>query len=290
MSTAQAASALAADARSLDQLRSTAKSDPQGALRQAAAQFETVFMNMLLKSMRDALPHEDPLASEASRTYTGMLDQQMAQGLSGKGLGLAELMVKQLSRNQTAPAANGAAEQGLLKKLDAATKGAGSEAQAGGAAGGAREFVRRNLDHAIEAQKSSGIPAHYILGQAALESGWGKHEIRGADGKGTHNLFGIKAGPGWKGATADVLTTEYINGTPRKVVEKFRAYDSYAAAFQDYAKLLSGNPRYAKAIEQSSDVAQFARQIQSAGYATDPNYAQKLTRVINQTLSMRGVA
>lgn len=298
MSTAQAATSLAADARSLDQLRRTAKADPQGALRQAATQFETVFMNMLLKSMRDALPNEDPLASDASRTYTGMLDQQFAQGLSGKGLGLAELMVKQLSRNQVGPAANGTTEgttagvttQGLIRKLDAATQGAQSGAPAGGAASGARDFVRRNLDHAIEAQKSSGIPAHFILGQAALESGWGKHEIRGADGQGTHNLFGIKAGAGWKGATAEVLTTEYVNGTPRKVVEKFRAYDSYAAAFQDYAKLLAGNPRYAKAVEQSGDAAQFARQIQMAGYATDPQYAQKLTRVINQTLSMRGVA
>lgn len=298
----QASSSLAADARSLNELKRSAKANPDEALKKAATQFEAVFMNMLMKSMREALPHEDPMASESTRMFTGMLDQQYAQSFAGKGggkgLGLADLMVKQLSKNQAAasPAAAGAGSLGRLKeKFDAATRDAGAAASpvAAGAApkaGNAQDFIRRNMDNAIEAQKSSGIPAHFILGQAALESGWGKREIKSADGTPSHNLFGIKASRDWKGATTSVTTTEYVNGVAHKVVEKFRAYESYAEGFKDYANLMAKNPRYAKAVGEQRDAAAFARNIQAAGYATDPLYAQKLTRVINQTLSMQGMA
>ncbi|MFM9968775.1 MAG: flagellar assembly peptidoglycan hydrolase FlgJ [Burkholderiales bacterium] len=302
---AQAASSLAADARSLNELKRGAKTNPDQALRQAAAQFEAVFMNMLMKSMRESLPQNDPLNTESTRMFTGMLDQQYAQGLSGKGagkgLGLAEMMVKQLSKNQVAPAgvvtgvnpAHGMTPGGLKAKLESATRDAGLAPQVKGMPAnpaGPQDFIRRNLDSAIEAQKSSGIPAHFILGQAALESGWGKREIRAADGTSAHNLFGIKATRDWKGATASVTTTEYIGGVPRKVVEKFRAYESYAEGFRDYANLMAKNPRYAQVIGEQRDAASFAKSMQAAGYATDPLYAQKLTRVINQTLSMQGVA
>ena len=297
------ASSLAVDARSLNELKRNAKSNPDQALRQAAAQFEAVFMNMLMKSMREALPQDDPLNTESTRMYTGMLDQQYAQNLSGKGLGLAEAMVKQLSKNQSAASQgvaprsattpDAASIQGLREKLDAATRDAAAvrpQPGAASASGGAQDFIRRNIDNAMEAQKTSGIPAHFILGQAALESGWGKREIRSADGANSHNLFGIKASGDWKGATASVMTTEYVNGAPRKVVEKFRAYESYAEGFRDYANLLAKNPRYSRVVGEQRDAAAFARNIQAAGYATDPLYAQKLTRVINQTLSMQGVA
>jgi flagellar protein FlgJ len=289
------ASNLAADARSLEELKRSAKSNPDAAIKKAASQFEAVFMNMLLKSMREALPNSDPLASEGTRMMSGMLDQQYAQNLSGKGLGLAELMVKQLTRNQSAASPRDAQPVGLLNKLNAANVEAGVSAAKAGpaaapAAGAAQDFVRRNLGNALEAQKESGIPAHFILGQAALESGWGKREIRAADGSPSHNLFGIKASRDWKGATASATTTEYVDGVAKKTVEKFRAYGSYAEAFRDYAKLLAGNPRYAAAVGEQRDAAAFARNIQAAGYATDPLYAQKLTRVIQQTMAMQGVA
>ena len=121
---------------------------------------------------------------------------------------------------------------------------------------------------------------------AALETGWGRHEIVGADGTRSYNLFGIKAGPGWSGATVDVTTTEYVNGAAQKLVQKFRAYGSYAESFHDYAKLIGSNPRYAEVLRQGQDAAGFARGLQQAGYATDPAYAAKLTRVINHTLAM----
>jgi flagellar protein FlgJ len=143
-------------------------------------------------------------------------------------------------------------------------------------------FVQRLLQHAQAASASTGIPARFMLGQAALETGWGKAEIRGADGQNSHNLFGIKAGASWKGQTVDIVTTEYVNGKPQKQVESFRAYDSYADSFRDYANLLRGNARYQNVIAQGQDAAGFAQGLQQAGYATDPNYAQKLMSVIRQ--------
>jgi flagellar protein FlgJ len=143
-------------------------------------------------------------------------------------------------------------------------------------------FVQRLLPHAREASASTGIPAQFMMGQAALETGWGRAEIRGPDGQNSHNLFGIKAGASWKGQTVDVVTTEYVDGKPRKQVESFRAYDSYADSFRDYASMLRNNARYQNVIGQGHDAAGFAQGLQQAGYATDPNYAQKLMSVIKQ--------
>ena len=135
------------------------------------------------------------------------------------------------------------------------------------------------------------MPAQFILGQAALESGWGKREIAGKGGDPSHNLFGIKAGKGWTGKTVDVMTTEYVNGKAQKLVQKFRAYDSYADAFGDWAKLIGNNPRYAKVLEAGREsAAQFAQGLQQAGYATDPLYAAKLTKVINHQLMKQAFA
>ena len=138
----------------------------------------------------------------------------------------------------------------------------------------------RMKEHALEASNATGIPARFLLGQAALESGWGKHEIRAADGSQSFNLFGIKAGRNWKGPTVEVMTTEYVDGAPRKLLQKFRAYASYTEAFQDYAALMQGNRRYAAVLKQS-DGAGFAQGLQRAGYATDPRYADKLTSILN---------
>lgn len=282
--------ALATDTRSLDALRAQAKKDPDKALKAAATQFEALFMQMLLKSMRDATPQFDPAASDAGRTYTAMLDQQLSSTLSGKGLGLADVMVKQLSRAQQpqggkfVPEAKAVPTVGL-EKLRKAT----SAAQVDGAA--PQKFVDAMLPEAMEASKATGVPARFILGQAALESGWGKAEIRAADGAPSHNLFGIKAGPGWTGKTTSVTTTEYVNGVARKQVEKFRAYDSYAEGFSDYARLIANNPRYAAAVKPGNDAAGFAQGLARGGYATDPAYAAKLTRVINSNLfAQRGLA
>jgi Muramidase (flagellum-specific) len=126
-------------------------------------------------------------------------------------------------------------------------------------------FVQKLLPHARAASASSGIPASFMMGQAALETGWGRSEIRGADGQNSHNLFGIKAGGSWKGRTVDIVTTEYVNGKPQKQVDTFRAYDSYADAFRDYANLLRGNARYQNAIAQGQDAAGFAQGLAAGG-------------------------
>lgn len=283
----------ALDANGLESLKRQARNGGDGqkqALRQAAQQFEAVFMNMLMKSMRDTLPKDGMLDSEASKSYTGMFDQQIAQKLSEKGTGLADMIVKALDRKTVDPATltvtPKATQASTLDKLRSATAAAGAAGAAEGVrepGAAARDFVRTRWNDARQAAESTGVPAQFILGQAALESGWGRKEIRNPDGSSSHNLFGVKAGASWKGATVEAVTTEYVGGVARRTTEKFRAYSSYAEGFADYAKLIGSNPRYAATLK-SADAAQFAQSLQQAGYATDPHYARKLTATIQQTL------
>jgi flagellar protein FlgJ len=148
-------------------------------------------------------------------------------------------------------------------------------------------FVDQHSDAAAAVARESGIPASFMIGQAGHETGWGRSEIRHADGTPSHNLFGIKATDSWKGKVAEITTTEYVNGEARKVTAKFRAYDSYADSFRDYARLLGNSPRYEGVMDQLGSVQGFATGLQKAGYATDPNYAGKLSRAINTTLSLQ---
>ena len=280
---------LAADSQSLEALRAQAKQAPDKALVSAAKQFEAVFMNMLLKSMRDATPQEGMFDSEQTKMFTSMLDQQLTQSMGGsRGIGLADMMVKQLSRNAGYTEQAAATPEPSIKPAVLAAPLVTQAARASGAVPSAysenaqQEFVQRMLPHATLASRETGLPAHQMIGQAALESGWGRREIRMADGSNSYNLFGIKAGANWNGKVAEVKTTEYHNGVASKPVEKFRAYDSYADSFRDYAKLLSDNPRYAKVLEQGESAQGFARALQNAGYATDPKYADKLVQVIGR--------
>jgi flagellar protein FlgJ len=144
--------------------------------------------------------------------------------------------------------------------------------------------------HAVEAAKSTGLPAHFIIGQAALESGWGSREIKSAGGAPSHNLFGVKAGRSWDGDVAAAKTSEFVSGVKEKVVDKFRSYSSYAEAFKDYANLLKNNPRFSKVLEAGNDPAAFAQGLQRAGYATDPAYASKLTRIITSSVMRQGLS
>jgi flagellar protein FlgJ len=146
-------------------------------------------------------------------------------------------------------------------------------------------FLAKYMPAARRAEEATGIPAVYILGQAALESGWGKHEIRSADGQRSHNLFGVKA-TGWSGRVAETRTTEYTDGKAERVSAKFRAYDSYEDAFEDYARMLSTNPRYTNALKGSRSAEQFAQGLQRAGYATDPRYAEKLSSTIRRAMKV----
>lgn len=282
-------SRLAIDARDLNQLKIGAQNNRPEALKTVAQQFESVLMNMMLKSMREAGGESDnPFDSEQSRMYTGMLDQQLTQKLGSKGIGLADALYKQMLRSSApiTPADDipvntsvpGAVSQYLqqAEPVDAPISASGKVV----------DFKNKMLTHAEEASQQTGIPAEFMIGQAALESGWGKHEIRGAGGEASHNLFGIKASGNWKGKTVDAVTTEYVAGVPHRRIEKFRAYDNYGDAFKDYAKTLSDHPRYSQVIASAKDIHAFAHGLQRAGYATDPQYAAKLVKVIRQTMSV----
>ena len=398
-------STLATDARSLNALRRQAGSDPKSAVRAAAGQFESVFMGQMLKAMREAVPKSGMWDGPGNSTYTDMLDQQLAQTLSGRPGGLADVIARQLTRQmgsampaavadepagaagaaenpfgdrfptRVAPAASGASsapsQPAMLPPLplrapatgassgtpaatssDAmirqalaafvATGGAPTRSSGAGPAPGhagwpgtatpptgallpvrasgqvlaaqsaqARwvdaagsvsspakpdvsqlsgpqaDFVRKVWPHALLAEKSTGVPAAFIVGQAALESGWGKHEIRNSQGGSSFNLFGIKANASWRGDSAAASTTEYVAGQPVRQVERFRAYGSYGEAFQDWAGMMARSPRYSKVIESGGSVQAFAANMQRAGYATDPAYGAKLEKVIQKTLSLQ---
>lgn len=297
------------DVQSSQDLRNQFAKNPQEGLKAAAQQFETLFLQQVIKSMRDATPQDGLMNSEQSRFYTGLLDQQMAQNIAGngKGLGFARLIEQQLGRNMLngdgasnlAAPANAAGNNLPLNAPDSrhlqyvpvpgklptsaaypatsATTGTASTAEVPASS---KEFVNRVWPQAVEASRSTGIPPQFVVAHAALESGWGRSEIRRADGSTSHNLFGIKAGKNWSGPTVDAVTTEYVDGQPQQSVERFRAYASYDEAFRDYAGLLRSNPRYSGVIG-SQDGAEFAKGLQRAGYATDPAYADKLSRIIN---------
>lgn len=280
------AGGLALDTQSLASLRVQAKQSPDKALKAASQQFESVFLNMMLKSMREASPQGGLFDNEQTKMFTGMLDQQLAQNMANKGIGLADIMVKQLSHTlgkaaPATPAANTNLPAGKRASLTGAP-GAMSAVPSAYNAKFQQDFVDRMLPSAMQAGQATGVPAQLMMGQAALESGWGKHEIRMADGSNSYNLFGIKAGAGWTGKVAQVTTTEYQNGVPTKQVASFRAYTSYAEAFRDYAQMLSSNPRYAPVLQQGGNAAGMAQAIQQAGYATDPNYADKLVQVMGK--------
>ena len=281
----KAAQSLALDSQSLDGLRLQAKQEPDRALKLAAKQFETVFMNMMMKSMREATPQEGMFDSEQTKMFTSMLDQQLSENMGSRGIGLADLMVKQLSRQASYAEQVAAAPQPAAIAAPVTAR-AGSALPSAYNENSQQDFVQRMLPHAAIASRETGLPAHQMIGQAALESGWGRRAIRMADGTDSHNLFGIKAGANWQGKVAEVKTTEYHNGVASKPMEKFRAYDSYADAFRDYARLLSGNQRYADVLKQGGDTHGFAQALQNSGYATDPLYAEKLVKVIGRVQTL----
>lgn len=295
----------ALDATDLNAIRLASRSNQPEAIKAAAQQFEALFMNMMMKSMRDATPQDNLFESQQSRMYTSMLDQKLSENFARRGVGLADALVRQLTNNAGLNSAS--PDPPLpslppLQQLEAARAAARSKAPAAATTAGTAEtrsvarkqgslpdYVRAFRDklteHAKKASELTGIPANFMLGQAALESGWGRREIVGADGSRSHNVFGVKAGKNWTGRTVDVATTEYVNGVPQKRIEKFRAYDSYSAAFEDYARMLSNNPRYKNVVANAQDAHGFALGLQRAGYATDPNYAQKLTNIIQRRLT-----
>ena len=245
---------LAFDARSLDALRSRAAADPKSAVRETARQFEALFMQELMKSMRattmgGGLGGDDTAGAQMG---TEMLDSQYASQLSGLPGGLSEAITRHLERQMglsPGPIPHTGSANNTPPPL--AAQPAPTRIPQLGAAG----FVQQHGAAAREAEAATGIPAAFMVAQAAHETGWGRKEIRHADGTPAFNLFGIKAGAGWRGPVAEVTTTEYVGGTPRKTVEKFRAYGSYAESFADYARLMKDSPRYSGVVARVSALA-----------------------------------
>lgn len=282
------------------------KTSSAQSIQAVAKQFEGMFLGILMRGMRSG-GGESLLDNNETKLYTELLDQQFAQKISeGRSMGLADALVKQMTRSQAdaIPHLDGPAKMMPLKKeqnttlLSQGLPGAAptplplQRSENPGAftlqaplfapattPATPKEFVSQFLPVAVAAGRELGVAPQGLLAQAALESGWGKRDIKLADGSTSHNLFGIKANKSWQGPVAEVMTTEYVNGAPIKRVERFRAYASYEAGFQDYVSMMKSSPRYSKLLNVA-DANHFAQGLQQAGYATDPRYAAKLSTMM----------
>jgi peptidoglycan hydrolase FlgJ len=286
MSSPTVAPSFYADFQGLDRLRaSAARQDPQ-ALREAARQFEGLFTAMMLKSMREASLGSGLGDSEETKTYQDMYDQQLAlQMAHGKGLGLAEMLMQQLTR---ANAAHGSA---AAPATSATTAPAAATPSAAGAdkisSAQQASFVRTLEPLAQSAGQSLGVAPDTLIAQAALETGWGRNMPTDSNGRSSSNLFGVKAGDSWRGSAVQANTTEYDQGTPSTSRAAFRSYGDAAQSVGDYVSLLQTSPRYAGALGAGSDVHAFASGLQRGGYATDPNYVNKLVATVATLRQLR---
>lgn len=266
---------LPASANALDDLRRIREIGAGGnsaeAMKLAAKQFEAIFIQEMLKSMRKTVPENDYTQSEAGNLYQDMFDQRIsAQIANSKGMGLADLIVKQMSRFSGSEAAPVADKPGVTV-IPVQAHGAKSSMLEQ-----AKDFIQSILPGAKTAAAQLGVNPLAVLAHAALESGWGKHMPQEGKGQPSFNLFGIKSGKAWQGPVAEAATLEYSGGAARSEQAAFRAYDSTAASVRDYARFLLNNPRYQSVAGQGDDIASYAQRLQQAGYASDPAYADKL--------------
>lgn len=258
--------------------RGAEQNDPE-TLRAVAGQFEALFIETLLKNMRDASLGDSLFESSAESgdrqdMYRGMLDRQLSVEMaSGRGVGLADMLVRQLGGEVASlPAGSGDFA------LPASRPAGGVAALPSWSSPG--EFARDVWPHAERAGRKLNVAPEAILAQAALESGWGKRVIHDRDGANGFNLFGIKAGSDWQGPSVTRPTLEFADGVARREAARFRAYPDVASTFDDYARLISEHPRYSEARNRGGDAEGFARALQDAGYATDPAYADKIGRIL----------
>jgi flagellar protein FlgJ len=319
------------DFNGLAKLKEQARKQSPEALKEVAKQFESLFLKNVLKSMRDAKLSEGVMDNEQSKFYNDMYDHQLAIHLSGSpGVGLADLIVKQLSPDQ--PKNKQQDIEDYLNKsagISSSGSGAGHAIQARSKAHGfavgsaegqakitpytqdrspldemtelpfdsgnilpgalkadharpiqsAEEFVRRLHPYAEQAAKELGVEPKVILAQAALESGWGRSVIKHSNGSNSFNLFNIKADKAWQGKQAQVATLEFDQGIPKKVNAGFRSYDSFEESFRDYVDFIKSNPRYGDALKKAGNAEQYMHELQQAGYATDPKYADKVMSI-----------
>ena len=288
----------------LRDLRGRLQNPSREDIREVAEQFEALFAEMMMQSMRSATPGDPIFGGNAEETYRGLMDRQLSLGMArGEGLGLADMIEREMRRNagmetdERRPggpadldgyraAAPPARMSATAEADDAPSARASQEVGGKGPAWETpAEFVEAIGPPARDAAERRGGPAVALVAQAALETGWGQHVIRDGDGQSTNNLFNIKAHTSsWQGDRVRVPTLEYRNGVPEREMAEFRAYDSLEESFDDYVDFLESNPRYREALRWGEDAGQFVQALQEAGYATDPHYAEKLNRIIDQRL------
>jgi len=317
------------DLQSLNGIRKQASQDGEGAIKAAAKEFEAFFMNMMLKSMRQAgevMGGDSIMSSSQEKMFMGMLDEQMSVELSQKGnLGIADLMVRNLLGDQYQNQANPneysyikkavdvlAANKNLTEKnfsqdlsdqkieekhtpefssiaepvsnntpviFEAKVKG---NAEKKSLFDNAKSFIDELLPFAKKVSDKIGLDPKLLIAQAALETGWGKFIMHDEKGQASHNLFGIKSNNGWKGDDVSINTLEVEKGEFVKKKESFRMYESFEESFKDFINFIESNPRYQSAIESANDAKSFIHSLQSAGYATDQNYANKIINILNR--------
>jgi flagellar protein FlgJ len=288
------------DIKGLDALRRAAQSGDSKALDEAAKQFEAIFVQMMLKSMRkaqDVMADKDsPFNSEQVKFYRDMHDTQIASDLASNGsIGLAEVIVRQLGKTVDGYMPAGALRNDAnLSSINRNTIASTQEAQEGvlgnqpiktfqsfktAAFDDAQSFIKQLYPAAQQAAAELGIDPKALLAQAAIETGWGQHMIHNTSGQNSYNLFGIKADRRWQGDRAMVDTIEFEQGVAATKKAPFRMYDSFADSMQDYVSFVQQNTRYEEAVRQSQSPQDYFSELQKAGYATDPNYANKVTSV-----------
>lgn len=270
---------------SLPSINDSDKNDPEK-LREVAGQFEALFIQMMLKSMRSAGMGEGILDNNHSKTYLEMYDKEIATEISnGKGIGLADSLVQQLSGR---PLVNTSSHSLPIIPI---TETEVLENQAANIVSQTKqpeqwtpktpaEFTNTLWPYAQSAAEQLNTTPEVLIAQSALETGWGKSMIQNADGSNSFNLFGIKAN-NWDGKVAASNTLEYESDAFQKRRENFRSYDSLEASFNDYVKFLKSNPRYSEVLQSNGDSEHYTNALQKAGYATDPSYSQKIQRIIN---------
>lgn len=264
-----------ADFQGLEGLKTGVKADDPKAIRAAAAQFESLFTNMMLKAMRAAKLGNGLGDSQESDLYQDMYDQQIALKMSqGKGIGLADMLVQQLTRNRAVKA--GAAGGAATGPVPTPAAGAASSTKPPSSSSDRISFVKNLEPIAQQAASQLGVSADTLIAQAALETGWGQHVPTASTGASSFNLFGVKASGGWRGDSVNSLTSEVVQGQAMAMPQSFRSYGSVQEGLNDYVTLLQRNARYQDALGTGTDVNAFATGLARGGYATDPDYVRKL--------------
>jgi len=291
------------DFSSFTSLKAEARADQEGAIEKVAKQFESLFVQMMVKSMRDASMGEDLMGGDNMKTYQEMYDKQISLHVSeGRGMGLAASIERQLRARESVNADGESKDLNVIAGTSVADYFSNPVMKAEKKSifnmsdfinnaeskiTDSSQFIAEMKPLAINAAKKIGVPVESLLSQAALETGWGKHVIDKANGQSSHNLFGIKADSRWDGETATVQTTEYKNGKAIKVNADFRAYGSYQDSFNDYASFIKEGQRYQQAIEHADKPAEYFDELQKAGYATDPNYSKKIQQIMDSMIQVK---